>query len=92
MRRGEAIFRDAASPCEDLFVGDFVADHEARFLAEMSDWVAQAKVDYREDIRQGLEHVPEAFADMLRGANFGKMLVQIAPDPTEPGGWRPTSA
>jgi hypothetical protein len=25
---------------------------------------------------------PTAFAEMLRGDNFGKMLVQVSPDPT----------
>ena len=40
------------------------------------------KLKYREDIRQGLESIPACFAEMLRGDNFGKMLVQIAPDPT----------
>ena len=39
---------------------------------------------YREDIREGLETIPAAFAEMLRGDNFGKMLVRIAPDPTLP--------
>ena len=35
-----------------------------------------------EDIRQGLENVPAAFAEMLKGGNFGKMLVQVGEDPT----------
>jgi hypothetical protein len=25
---------------------------------------------------------PTAFSEMLRGDNFGKMLVQVSPDPT----------
>jgi NADPH-dependent curcumin reductase len=33
-------------------------------------------------IRQGLEAIPASFAEMLRGDNFGKMLVQLSPDPT----------
>ena len=45
-------------------------------------FIASDQLKYREDIRQGLETVPSAFAEMLRGDNFGKMLVQIAPDPT----------
>jgi hypothetical protein len=36
----------------------------------------------REDIREGFEVIPTAFAEMLRGENFGKTLVRIAPDPT----------
>lgn len=89
MARGEAVFRELDVAVRNLFVGDFVATHEARFLEEMSAWVAAGQVTYREDVRRGLETVPQAFADMLRGANFGKTLVQIAPDPTLAGGWKP---
>ncbi|MCR5879168.1 zinc-binding dehydrogenase [Phenylobacterium sp. J367] len=66
----------------DLFVGDFVETHHDAFLAEMGPWVAAGKVRYREDIREGLDAIPAAFADMLKGGNFGKTLVRIAPDPT----------
>jgi NADPH-dependent curcumin reductase CurA len=40
-------------------------------------------IKYREDIRYGIETVPAAFAEMLRGDNFGKMLVQVGDDPTQ---------
>jgi NADPH-dependent curcumin reductase CurA len=82
MARGETIFRERNVTVNDLFVGDFVADHQAAFLAEIGPQVAAGKVRYREDIRQGIEAVPAAFAEMLRGDNFGKMLVQVSPDPT----------
>ena len=88
MRLGEPVFRERGVTVRDLFVGDFVAEHEARFLQEMSGWVASGEVIYREDVRRGLETVPEAFSDMLRGANFGKTLVQVAVDPTLPSGWK----
>lgn len=82
MRRGAEVFAERGVTVRDLFVGDFVAEHQARFLEEMSSWVRSGEVVYREDVRQGLEAVPECFAEMLRGDNFGKMLVQLAPDPT----------
>ena len=66
----------------ELFVGDFVAEHQERFLRDMSAWVASGKIKYREDIRQGIETVPQAFVEMMRGDNFGKTLVQVSPDPT----------
>jgi NADPH-dependent curcumin reductase CurA len=44
--------------------------------------VASGQVKYLEDIRQGLETIPTCFAEMLRGDNFGKMLVQVGDDPT----------
>lgn len=66
----------------NLFVGDYVAEHQDRFLRDMAGWVADGKVRYREDIRQGFETIPSAFAEMLKGGNFGKMLVQVGEDPT----------
>ncbi|MDB5499424.1 MAG: oxidoreductase, zinc-binding dehydrogenase family [Phenylobacterium sp.] len=82
MARGEPVFRDRNVTVRDLFVGDYVAGHHDAFLADMSLWVASGKVRYLEDIRQGLETIPAAFAEMLRGGNFGKMLVRVAEDPT----------
>jgi hypothetical protein len=48
------------------------------FLAPMSEWVRQGKIKYREDIVDGLENAPQAFIGMLRGNNFGKLVVRIA--------------
>ncbi|MFN9928503.1 MAG: hypothetical protein ACK53I_16355, partial [Phenylobacterium sp.] len=59
-----------------------VADHHDAFLNEMSGWVSEGKVVYREDIREGLEALPAAFAEMLKGGNFGKMLVRVEDDST----------
>jgi NADPH-dependent curcumin reductase CurA len=44
--------------------------------------VRDGKVRYLEDVREGLETIPAAFAEMLKGGNFGKMLVRVADDPT----------
>jgi NADPH-dependent curcumin reductase CurA len=66
----------------NLFVGDYVESHHDAFLADVGPWVAEGKVRYLEDIRDGLETVPAAFAEMLKGGNFGKMLVRVGDDPT----------
>lgn len=80
VERGRAEARGVA--VQNLFVGDFVADHHDTFLGEMAGWVAEGKVRYLEDMREGMENVPAAFGDMLRGGNFGKMLVRVGDDPT----------
>lgn len=67
---------------QNLFVGDYVESHHDAMLAELGPAVAAGKVRYREDIREGLESIPAAFAEMLKGGNFGKMLVQVGEDPT----------
>ena len=65
-----------------LFVRDFVASHQARFLSEMAAWIRDGRVKYREDIWDGLRQAPAAFAAMLAGGNFGKTLVRVGNDPT----------
>ena len=65
-----------------LFVGNYVEGHQDRFLAEMTDWLKDRRVKYREDIWIGLEQAPAAFRAMLVGGNFGKTLVRVADDPT----------
>jgi NADPH-dependent curcumin reductase CurA len=82
MARGEAIFQARGVAVKDLFVGDFVASHQDSFLREVAPQVASGQVKYLEDIRHGIETVPTAFAELLRGDNFGKMLVQVGDDPT----------
>ena len=82
MKRGESIFKERGVTVRDLFVGDFVESHHDAFLREVAPLVASGEVKYREDIRQGIENVPACFAEMLRGDNFGKMLVQVSADPT----------
>jgi hypothetical protein len=82
MKRGERVFAERGVIVGNLFVGDFVAEHEARFLGDMAAWVAEGKVKYREDIRQGIASITAVFAEMMRGGNFGKTLVQVSEDPT----------
>ncbi len=82
MQRGADIFAARNVAVRDLFVGDFVQSHQDEFLRYVAPLVASGAIKYREDIRQGIENVPACFAEMLRGDNFGKMQVQVAPDPT----------
>ena len=60
-----------------FIVWDF-ADQEADFHAEVGPWVKEGRVRYREDVVDGLERAPEAFIGMLRGRNFGKLVVKVA--------------
>src|SRR6185437_12840997 len=82
MGRGADVFSKRKVMVRDLFVGDYVANHQDEFLRTVAPLVASGALNYREDIRHGLENVPACFSEMLRGDNFGKMLVQVAADPT----------
>ena len=57
--------------------GDFL-DQQASFFADMSRWIKEKRIKYREDIVEGLENAPEAFKKLFRGENFGKLLVRVA--------------
>ncbi len=48
------------------------------FYKEMAQWIREGRVKYREDIVDGLENAPEAFIGMLKGKNFGKLVVRVA--------------
>jgi NADPH-dependent curcumin reductase CurA len=64
--------------------GFIVSDHGDRFpafLAEVAPLVAEGTIRHRESIVDGIERAPEAFIGMLDGANIGKMLVRVGPEP-----------
>jgi NADPH-dependent curcumin reductase len=60
-----------------FIVSDFASQQED-FLREMSQWLREDKVKYREDVVNGLENAVAAFRGLLRGANFGKLIVKIS--------------
>jgi NADPH-dependent curcumin reductase CurA len=47
------------------------------FYRDMGGWIGSGQVKGRETVREGIEAVPEAFLDLFRGANTGKMLVRL---------------
>ena len=79
---GKPFFDRQGVVVHGLFVRDFVASHQARFLSEMAEWIRDGRVKYREDVWDGLRQAPAAFAAMLAGGNFGKTLVRLGDDPT----------
>ena len=61
--------------------GFIISDHYDRFsefITDMSVWLDQGLVKYREDIVVGLENAPDAFLGLFSGSNFGKLIVRIA--------------
>ncbi len=61
--------------------GFIVSDHGAHtddFLADVSSWIREGKIRWRETIAEGLEAAPGAFIGLFHGDNFGKMCVKVA--------------
>lgn len=64
--------------------GFIVSDFAAHFdpaRRQMADWIRSGRIKYREDIVEGIEKAPRAFIGLLRGENFGKLLVKTGAEP-----------
>jgi NADPH-dependent curcumin reductase CurA len=48
------------------------------FAKQMTGWVQEGKVKYREEMIEGLEQAPAAFVGLLRGEAFGKRVIHLA--------------
>jgi len=47
------------------------------FAKDMEQWLAQGKIQYREQIIDGLEKMTSAFIGLLKGENFGKVVIKV---------------
>jgi NADPH-dependent curcumin reductase CurA len=65
---------------EGFIVMDF-AKQDAKAEADLTRWVADGKLTVVEDVVEGLENAPAALVGLLAGANRGKRMVRVAPDP-----------
>jgi NADPH-dependent curcumin reductase len=67
-----------------LIKGFLVGDYQHRFdefLRDVLGWLQSGKLKYKEDLVIGLENAPHAFIGLLRGDNFGKLVVKVTEDP-----------
>jgi NADPH-dependent curcumin reductase CurA len=64
-----------------FIVSDHFGDMQG-FWQEVPALVKAGKLKYREDIVKGIDNAPDAFIGLLKGKNFGKLLVQVSDDPT----------
>jgi NADPH-dependent curcumin reductase CurA len=61
--------------------GMIIFDHFDRFppfLEDMSGWLREGKVKYREDVIEGLENAPQALFGLFSGENIGKRVVKVS--------------
>ncbi|NKB76460.1 MAG: zinc-binding dehydrogenase [Gammaproteobacteria bacterium] len=47
------------------------------FAKAMTTWIDEGKIQYREDMVDGLEQAPAAFVGLLNGENFGKRVIRV---------------
>ena len=68
-----------------LLRGFIVWDYAAQqgdFLRDVASWIRDGRLKYREDFVDGLENAPRALIGLLKGENFGKLVVLVGTDPT----------
>jgi len=52
------------------------------FLNDVSGWLRDGRIKYREDVTEGLENAPQELIGLLKGENFGKKIIQVGSNPT----------
>jgi len=64
--------------------GFIVSDHiqsMGEFVRDVGGWIKEGKIRYRETMIDGLDNAPKAFMGLLKGENFGKLVVKIGDEP-----------
>lgn len=64
-----------------LMQGFTVGNYANRFnegAMQLGQWLQEGKLTYRETIKEGFENIPNAFLDLFKGNNVGKLLVKVA--------------
>lgn len=51
--------------------------HYPEFVQQMSHWIQESKISWKETVFEGIEQAPEAFLGLFSGINTGKMLVKL---------------
>lgn len=62
---------------QGFIVSDSGWQRYGAFRAEMLGWMRDGRLKWREDVVDGLRAAPQAFIGLLKGANFGKLVVRV---------------
>jgi NADPH-dependent curcumin reductase CurA len=69
--------------CRARMEGFVVFDYQSRYLEaaqQIASWLAEGKLKAKEDIDKGLENFPAALLKLYKGENFGKLILEVAPE------------
>ena len=61
-----------------IIFDSFGPDTYKEFVSDMTQWLADGKVSYKEQTVHGLENAPAALNELLVGKSFGKMVVKVS--------------
>jgi NADPH-dependent curcumin reductase CurA len=62
---------------EGFIVSDKGWPRYPEFRRQMVGWMADGRMSWREDVVDGLRRAPEAFIGLLKGENFGKLVIAV---------------
>ncbi len=62
---------------QGFIVSDFFGE-QAEFVREVSGWIRDGKLRWKETVDEGVAAAPGAFMKLFSGENMGKMLVKLA--------------
>ncbi|QDE32326.1 NADP-dependent oxidoreductase [Shewanella polaris] len=62
---------------QGFIIFDDYGDRYPEFAKDMGQWLGEGKIQYREQIVDGLENMTTAFIGLLKGENFGKVVIKI---------------
>ncbi|NMJ40202.1 NADP-dependent oxidoreductase [Roseomonas sp. JC162] len=62
---------------QGFIVSDSGWSRYATFRSEMEGWIRAGRLRWREDVVEDLRNAPRAFIGLLKGENFGKLVVRI---------------
>jgi NADPH-dependent curcumin reductase len=60
--------------------GFLAFDYAARFpeaIAQLSEWIRDGRLRYREEFLDGIDAAPDAIAGLYRGENLGRRLIRL---------------
>ena len=60
-----------------IIFDSFPASTYGDFCRDMTQWIAEGKIHYKEQVVEGLENAPDALNDVLLGRSFGKIVVKL---------------
>ena len=62
---------------QGFIIFDDYGPRYGEFFNQMSLWLKEGKIKFREHLVDGLENAPQAFIGLLEGKNFGKLVVRV---------------
>jgi NADPH-dependent curcumin reductase CurA len=65
---------------QGFIVFDDYGHRYSEFSQQMSKWLMAGEIKYKEHRVEGLENSVNAFIGLLKGENFGKLVVRVGPD------------